>query len=252
MNLDSAARRALLLPYQLFVVCCFFSLTCLFGVISYFAGFFDSKGDLAHRWLARLARVSLFAAGLAVRVTGLERLSPNATYIFMPNHASFLDILLLLAYIPHNFRFIIKKEMFSVPLIGPALRKSGYIPVDRKNPWSALRSLRQSTGLLKNGISIVVFPEGTRSVDGEIQEFKSALFILPIRSLTPVVPVLIEGTFSALKRGSMLLYPRPLKMTFYDPISAHSFGVRDRSSYAKKVRKALIGKPTVMPGRSFG
>jgi 1-acyl-sn-glycerol-3-phosphate acyltransferase len=82
-------------------------------------------------------------------------------------------------------------------------------------------------------------PEGTRTPNGEIQEFKTALFILPIRSRIPVVSVLIEGTFQALKRGSILLNPVPLKLTFYDPISADSFGVRDRGIYADRVRQIL-------------
>jgi len=81
----------------------------------------------------------------------------------MPNHASFLDTLLALAYIPCNFRNIIKEEVFSIPLVGLVLRRSGEIPIDRKNPWKALRSLRRSADLLKQGISIVVFPEGTRA-----------------------------------------------------------------------------------------
>jgi 1-acyl-sn-glycerol-3-phosphate acyltransferase len=170
----------------------------------------------------------------------------------MPNHASFLDVLLLLAYLPHNFRFIIKEDFFSVPLFGSALRKSGNIFMDRKNPWRGMRSLRRSANLLKDGISIVAFPEGTRSATGEIQDFKTALFILPIRSQTPVVPVLIEGTFDALKRGSILLHPLPLKMTFYDPIPPHSFGVRDRKSYAERVRQTLSGNTARTPSRSFG
>ena len=170
----------------------------------------------------------------------------------MPNHASFLDVLLLFAYLPHNFRFIIKKDFFAVPLLGWALYQCGNIPMDRKNPWKALRSLRRSADLLKDGISIVVFPEGTRSANGAIQDFKSALFILPIRSRTPVVPVLIEGTFDALKPGTILLHPRPLKVTFYDPIPADSYEVRDRGSYAEKVRQALSGGTAKKPRRSCG
>jgi 1-acyl-sn-glycerol-3-phosphate acyltransferase len=127
--------------------------------------------------------------------------------------------------------------------VGWALYKCGNIPMDRKSPWKALRSLRRSADLLNGGISIVVFPEGARSPNGKIQEFKTALFILPIRSRMPVVPVLIEGTFDALKRGSILLYPFPLRMTFYDPVPASSFAVRDRDIYAQKVRLALDDNP---------
>ena len=130
-------------------------------------------------------------------------------------------------------------ERVAIPLLGLVLRRSGQIPMDRNNPWKALKSLRQAADLLKEGISVLVFPEGTRTRNGEIQEFKTALFILPIRSRIPVVPVLIEGTFQALKRGSILLNPVPLKLTFYDPIPADSFGVRDRGIYAEKVRQVL-------------
>ena len=232
-------RKVFLFFYQVFIVLFFLPLTSLVIAVSYIASFFGAHGDLAHRCLRQWARISLAVAGLRVHIEGQEHLNPANTYIFMANHASFLDILLLLAYAPCDFRFIIKKEFFLVPFVGAALKRAGDIPMDRKNPWTALRTLRRSADLLKEGISIVVFPEGTRTSSGGIQEFKTALFILPIRTRIPVVPVLIEGTFEALKRGSILLYPVPLKLTFYDPIPADSFEVRDRDIYADKVRQIL-------------
>ena len=235
----SVLRRALLFPYQVFIIVCFLPLTYFWGAVSYGASLLD--GNLAHRCIRQWARTSLALAGLRVHIEGQERINPQNTYIFMPNHASFLDTLLALAYIPCNFRNIIKEEVFSIPLLGLVLRRSGEIALDRKNPWKALRSLRRSADLLKKGISIVVFPEGTRSPNGEIQEFKTALFILPIRSRISVAPVRIEGTFRALKRGTILLNPVPLKLTFYDPIPADSFEVRDRDIYAEKVRRVLGG-----------
>ena len=239
MATKSMLRKALLFPYQVFVILFLFPVICFWGVVSYIASFFDANGNLAHRCIRQCARTSLAVAGLRVHIEGQECINPKNTYIFMPNHTSFLDTLLALAYVPCNFRNIIKEEVFSIPLLGLVLRRSGEIPLDRKNPWKALRSLRRAADLLKVGISIVVFPEGTRSPNGEIQEFKTALFILPIRSRIPVVPVLIEGTFQALRHGSILLNPVPLKMTFYDPIPADSFGVWDRRIYAEKVRQIL-------------
>jgi 1-acyl-sn-glycerol-3-phosphate acyltransferase len=232
-------RRALLFPYQVYVILFFFPLTYVWGVGGYVASFFDGNGNLAHRCITQWARTSLALAGLRVHIEGQERLNPQNTYIFMPNHASLLDTLLAFAYIPCNFRDIVKEEVFSIPLLGLVLRRSGQISMDRNNPWKALKSLRQAADLLKEGVSVLVFPEGTRTSNGEIQEFKTALFILPIRSRIPVVPVLIEGTFQALKRGSILLNPVPLKLTFYDPIPADSFEVRDRGIYADKVRHVL-------------
>jgi 1-acyl-sn-glycerol-3-phosphate acyltransferase len=158
----------------------------------------------------------------------------------MPNHSSFLDVLLVFAFIPHNFRSIAKEEFFSIPLLGLTVRSSGQIPLDRKNPRKGLQSIKQATGLLKRGVSIVVFPEGTRSPDGKIHEFKNTFFVLPIRTRTPVIPVLIEGTFEALRSGSVLLKQYPVKVTFLDPVSADCFSDKDRGLYAEKVRRRLI------------
>ena len=178
----SVLRRALLFPYQVFVILFFFPLTYVWGIVGYVASFFDAKGNLAHRCITQWARTSLALAGLRVRIEGQERLNPQNTYIFMPNHASFLDTLLAFAYIPCDFRDIIKEEVFSIPLLGLVLRRSGQIPMDRNNPWKALKSLRQAADLLKEGISVLVFPAGTRTLNGEIQEFKTALFIHPFEA----------------------------------------------------------------------
>jgi 1-acyl-sn-glycerol-3-phosphate acyltransferase len=126
--------------------------------------------------------------------------------------------------------------------VGWALRRSGHIPISRENPRKGLKSLNRAEDLLREGVSIVVFPEGTRTPNGELQEFKSMLFVLPIRSRTPVVPVLFEGTFQALKRGSILLNPVPLRMTFYDPVPPVSLDDRDRSVYAENIRQSLLVK----------
>jgi 1-acyl-sn-glycerol-3-phosphate acyltransferase len=158
----------------------------------------------------------------------------------MPNHASFLDVLIVFAFIPHNFRSIVKQEFFSIPLLGLTVKSSGQIPLDRKSPRKGLQGIKQAVERLKRGVSIVVFPEGTRSRDGQIHEFKTTLFVLPIRTRTPVVPVLIEGTFQALPRGSILLKRHPVKVTFLEPISADCFSDKDRALYAEKVRRHLI------------
>jgi 1-acyl-sn-glycerol-3-phosphate acyltransferase len=101
-------------------------------------------------------------------------------------------------------------------------------------------------------MSIVVFPEGTRSPDGKIHEFKTTLFVLPIRTRTPVVPVLIEGTFEALRSGSVLVKHYPVRVTFLDPVSADCFSDKDRALYAEKVRRRLIesSKNAMGPGKT--
>jgi len=243
VKVSGSLRRLLLLPYQIFVILAFFLLMLLGGMASCLASLADASGNRAHRWLIYWARTNLALAGLRVEIEGLERLDPAETYIFMPNHASFLDILLAFAYIPHNFRIITKKEIFRIPLMGWALGRSRQIPMDRANPRKGLASLKQAFNLLREGISIVVFPEGTRTGDGGIKDLKATVFILPIRSGVSVVPVRIDGTFAALKRGSILLNPVPLKMAFQRPIPAGAFDDRDRWLYAQKVKEALAASP---------
>ena len=215
-------ERSLVFLDQLVLIVLFLLLGVSWGIGCYIAGLFPGGQDRAHRYLIRWAKISIALVRLQVTVAGLERLDLGRPYVFMPNHASFLDVLLVLAFIPHNFRFIVKEEFFSIPLLGLTVRSSGQIPLDRKNPRKGLRSLRRGADLLKKGVSIVVFPEGTRSRDGNIGEFKTTLFVLPIRTKTPVVPVLIEGTFEALPRGSVFLKRCPVKVTFLDPIPARS------------------------------
>jgi len=125
MATKSMLRKALLFPYQVFIILFFFPLTYVWGAVSYVASFFDANGNLAHRCTTQWARTSLALAGLRVHIEGQERLNPQNTYIFMPNHASLLDTLLAFAYIPCNFRDIIKEEVFSIPLLGLVLRRSG-------------------------------------------------------------------------------------------------------------------------------
>jgi 1-acyl-sn-glycerol-3-phosphate acyltransferase len=234
-------RKSLFFLDQLCLIVLFIPLSVFWGIGCYFASLFPGGENRAHRYLVRWARFSLRLARLHVTVAGLERLDLDRTYVFMPNHSSFLDILLVFAFIPYNFRFIVKKEFFSIPLLGLTVKSSAQIPLDRKHPRKGLQSIKQAADLLKKGVSIVVFPEGTRTRDGQINEFKTTLFVLPIRTRTPVAPVLIEGAFEALQSGSVLLKRCPVKITFLDPVPADFLADKDRALYAERVRQSLIG-----------
>ena len=234
-------HRIFLFFYQICVIVIFLFLIAAWGIGCYVSSFFPDGENRAHRYLIYWAKISLRLARARLSVVGLERLDPGKTYVFMPNHTSFLDIPLVFACIPHHFRIIVKKEIFTIPFLGLAVRSSGQIPLDRENPRKGLRSIKHAAELIKRGVSIVVFPEGTRSRDGKVHEFKSTLFVLPIRTRTPVVPVLIEGTFEALRPGKVLFNACPMKLTFLDPVAADFRSDRDRALYAEKVRQALIG-----------
>jgi 1-acyl-sn-glycerol-3-phosphate acyltransferase len=227
-----------LLPYQVVVLVLFSLVTLFTEVICFLTVVWDRRGATAHNLLRYWARSCLVLARLEVHVCGLERLDPRQAYVFMANHGSFLDILLALAYIPHDFRFIILWKLFFNPFLSLALRSSGQIPIDPNSPRQSLRALRHAMSLLKQQVSIVVFPEGTRSRTGDLQAFKTMLFVLPTRAGVPVVPVLIEGAFTALRRGCVLIRPVGLRLTFLEPVVAETQDL-DRSVYAARVRDAL-------------
>lgn len=233
-------RRSLFFLYQVWLCVLFLVFGVSWGIGCFFASLFAGGEDRARRYLIHWARISLKLARLDITVAGLERLDLRRPYVFMPNHSSFLDVLLVFALIPHNFRSIVKEEFFSIPLLGLTVKSSGQIPLNRKSPRKGLQSIKQAAEFLRRGVSIVVFPEGTRSRDGKIHEFKTTIFVLPIRTRTPVVPVLIEGTFEALPRGSVLLKSYPVKLTFLDPISANCFSDKERALYAEEVQRRLI------------
>ena len=240
-------QRLVFFLYRIVLIPVFFFLSFVWAIICYVTHLFPGGEDRAHRYLIGWARFSIRLARLDVTVAGLERLDLHQTYVFMPNHASFLDILLVFAFIPHNFRSIVKKEFFSIPFLGLTVKSSGQIPLDRKHPRKGLQAIKKAADLLKSGVSIVVFPEGTRSRDGKVHEFKTTLFILPIRAKVAVVPVLIEGTFHALRRGSVLIKRRPTKVTFLDPMPTDSLSDKDRASFAEKVRRSLIVSSDATP-----
>ena len=230
--------RIWLLPYQLVVLVVFCLITPLTGFVCFIAAVFDGRGDHAHKCLRYWARVCLGVARLDIQVCGLERLDTGKTYVFMPNHGSFLDILLTLAYIPQNFRFIILWKLFYNPLLNLALRCSHQLPIDQTSPRQSLKTLQRAMDLLEEKVSIVVFPEGGRSRTGDLQKFKTMVFVLPTRARVPVVPVLIEGAFAALRRGQVLIRPMGIRLTFLDPV-VNEFGDMDRSMCAARVRAAL-------------
>jgi len=136
----------------------------------------------------------LWTARVRVRVRGIENLKPGCPYVLCVNHQSHMDIPVLLAALPFQFRFAAKKELFRYPFLGWHLRRSGHVPIDRENPRAAVKSLREAAETIKDGIPILIFPEGGTSRGGTIKPFKGGGFMLATRSNADVVPVIIRGS----------------------------------------------------------
>jgi len=197
----------------------FVPLTFLFSVSAIIATFFDSSGRV-YAWHARLwARLALALNGVTVTVTGTEHL-PDGPVIFMSNHQSNFDILSLLAAMPRQIHWIAKKELFEIPVFGPSMRRGGYIPLDRSDGRKALQSMDEAAATIHRGKSVVLFPEGTRTEDGNLLPFKRGGFILARKAAVPVIPVTINGSGRVNPAGQIRLYSGNINLTLHPPLVA--------------------------------
>ncbi len=185
---------------------------------------------LSARNLARLC-------GVRVRVHGLEHVREPGPYIFAPNHQSNFDIAALLGYLPGQNRFVSKKELFAEPVLGTVMRTLGMIPVDRDNPLEAIDLLNEAA---RGGSSLIVFPEGTRSRDGQLLPFKKGPFIAAIHLKLPIVPVACVGTSAIMPKGGYLsIVPGEVDIFIEPPIATEGLGYDDRTTLRDRVRHTI-------------
>lgn len=195
----------------------------------------DDK-NVTWRFAKAQARNLSRMCGVRVRVIGLERLG-HGPYMFTPNHQSHFDIAAVLGYLPGNNRFAAKKEMFSQPVLGAVLRTMGMIPIDRDNPLEAIQLLNQLT---VDAFSTVIFPEGTRSRDGQLLPFKKGPFVAAIHLGIPVVPVVCKGTREVMPKGKYLsIVPGEVELVVLEPIPTKEMTYDDRDRLRDLVRSRI-------------
>jgi len=192
-----------------------------------------------HKCARLWSKVNLLAAGVQVHITGLENIDPRRAYIYAPNHQSWFDIFALSAKLPVQFRWLAKEELFKIPVLGAAMSAIGYIPIDRGDRRKAFSSMNQAAEKIQKGTSIVIFPEGTRSATGVLQDFKKGGFILAIKSQQPIVPVSISGSHRILQKGDWRLNPGVILVAVGAPIETRNLTTRDRDSLSDAVREAI-------------
>jgi 1-acyl-sn-glycerol-3-phosphate acyltransferase len=216
--------------------------TILCGSASIVVSFFDKTGRtgiaIARVWGRSLLRI----AGVRVRAEGLDKVDPNGAYVFVSNHLSYMDTPVVLSTIPAQFRFMAKKGLFQIPFLGTHLVQAGHIPVPRADPRAAVKSLTHAADTIRErGISVLIFPEGGRSMDGEIQPFKEGAAYIAIRAGVPVVPVTLIGTREILAMGSATFRRGPVTLRIGDPIPTQGLTMRDREELTECVRKSIAG-----------
>ena len=204
-----------------------FIVTAVMGSLSLVSSLFDSSGTLQHRCARRWARMVLAICRVRLRVSGDPRLRGNVPCVFFANHQSHVDIPVVLAALPVPFRFAAKKELFRIPFLGWHLRRSGHIPVDRRNPYAAVKSFRDASQQLHAGTSLMFFPEGATSLDGGIGPFKGGGFVLAGQSEADVVSVTIQGSRAVLMPRTYHVRGGPVEVTLGNPVPSAGRPVRE-------------------------
>jgi 1-acyl-sn-glycerol-3-phosphate acyltransferase len=176
-------------------------------------------------------------AGVRVQTVGLERLDSGRTYIFMVNHVSNIDPPMLLPLIPRRTSVMAKKELFSYPLLGRAMRLGKLVPVDRGNREAGIAAVRAAADVIRQGINMTIYVEGGRSFDGKLLPFKKGPFYLAQECDVPVVPVTIAGTHHVMPKGRFAIKPGTVNIIFHEPIEPKDFGSREQ--LMEKVRSAI-------------
>jgi len=213
--------------------------TFTFGVIAIAVSFFSRSGNAVHRVGRAWSRSILMGSGVRVSVTGIERIDTGRPYIFMSNHQSNFDIPVLLGHLPVQFRWLAKAELFRIPVFGRAMRGAGYISIDRADRAAAFDSLRQAAEKIRQGVSILIFPEGTRSLDGFLRTFKKGGFVLAIQAGVPIVPVVVRGTFDIMPKHRLLIRPRDVTVDVGAPIAVEGVNYASKETLMEAVREAI-------------
>jgi 1-acyl-sn-glycerol-3-phosphate acyltransferase len=224
---------------QIFSSLAFVVLTLIGSVLALPSGIIDRTGDLVLRLARWWARGVLASGGVRVRVRSHAQLDARRPYVFMANHLSMVDIWAVLVAVPVPLRFIAKKQLAAIPLFGWAMRAGRFIFIDRQNPISARRSIDKAAERIRSGVSVVVFPEGTRSRDGRLGAFKKGGFHLALSSGADIVPVAIRGSREVMPRGSAMLRSGDVSVEIDEPIPTAGLSVEDRDALVDRVRDRI-------------
>lgn len=227
--------------------------TFLCGAVSLAGSLFDSTGRFQHACARVWSGWILGTSGIRVQSSGLENVDVTRPHVFCANHSSLMDTPVIFTQVPVQFRILAKDVLFHLPFLGWHLRRSGHLPVDRKSPKAALRSFDAAAVSIRQGASMVFFPEGTRSRTGgdtgDTGEFKHGAALLAIKAGVPLLPVAIQGTRGVLKPDSLHVRPGQVHVTFGTPIPTAGMTHRDAGPLTQTARDAILDMLNRCPDR---
>jgi 1-acyl-sn-glycerol-3-phosphate acyltransferase len=232
-------RRGLWLAYGLWFHFWLIIITLIAGVMVILYSLVQPSAHLARRMSGLWGRLLLKVVPTQVTVSGLEHLRPGQPYVYAANHRSQFDIFVLMAVLPGGFGWVAKKSLFEIPIFGQAMHSLGNISVDRSNLKEAIKSLNQGASMLQKGLSLIVFPEGTRATTRELLPFKKGVFIMAMKGGQPVAPIGISGTMAIQPRGSLHVRPGPIKVVISPPIKPQDYRGRPKEEFMAAVHQAI-------------
>jgi 1-acyl-sn-glycerol-3-phosphate acyltransferase len=223
----------------IFVWSCIVLTGFIFASLAIVTYLFDRTGGMSHLCARLWGKAVLLANGVHVKIEGLEDLHSEGPYIFMSNHQGSYDIFTLLGHLPYPFKWLAKKEIFSIPILGWAMTAAGYISIDREGTRETVAAMNKAAQKIREGVSVVIFPEGTRSGDGSIQSFKKGGFTLAVKSKVPIVPIAIAGSREILPKDRLTISPGDIRVRIGRPIETAHCSTKDRQALMEQVREAI-------------
>ncbi len=181
-------------------------------------------------------------AGIKVEVQGREHIKPGRTYLFLANHQGNCDPPALLPAIPRDVRFLLKKELRRVPLLGRIMKLGGFIFIDRKNRASALQGMEDAVAQMRAGQSFLVFPEGTRSRTGRMGPFKKGPFMMAIQAAIPIIPITISGSFEVMPPDRLKISPGTIRVTLHPEIDTRQLTLSQREDLMGEVARIIASR----------
>jgi 1-acyl-sn-glycerol-3-phosphate acyltransferase len=222
-----------------FVWSCIGFATIVLGILAFLTYPLDRKGRWIHGYARLWARVALWAGGVKVKIEGLERIKGRGPYIFMSNHQGSYDIFSLLSSLPFQFKWLAKKELFSIPFFGWTMAAAGYIRLDREGTRETVEAMNEAAERIRQGMSVVVFPEGSRSPNGSIQPFKKGGFTLAVKAKVPIVPIAIHGSRDVMPKDRLTPTSGEIRIRVGSPIPTETCSMKDRMRLMEEVRRTI-------------
>ena len=226
--------------------------TAAFGSLALLVSVVDKKGNAQHRVARIWARALVWISGSGLTVAGAQNLGKCPVAVYACNHTSYMDIPVIFAVLPFQFRILARKQLWSIPFIGWYLNRSGQMPIDTANPHATRSSLGAGAKALRSGMPLFVFPEGGRTSDGKLKPFLSGAAYLAIRAQVPLVPLALGGVYELLPIHTHQFYPGELTLKIGEPIETVGMTIRQTDELTARLRDAiqeLLNQPEPDAGR---